>query len=114
MTRTALIGTRYHLVVAPAHDSEQGAIEALVDHRVDGIVAISPLVRAAWLEELAARAPVVMVGRHDNDSIYDTVLGDDRHGAQEVMAHLLGSWTPPHRASHRGKGCNRQGHPNTA
>lgn len=88
--RAALVGTPYQLVVAPADGPEQGAIEALVDQRVDGIVAISPLVRPDWLEQLAQRVPLVMVGRHDDPVGYDTVVGDDLHGAREVMTHLLG------------------------
>lgn len=87
--RQALSGTPYQLVVAPAEGSERGAIEALVDHRVDGIIAISPMVRPAWLEQVADRVPLVMVGRHDAAVHYDTVVGDDVHGAREAMAHLL-------------------------
>ncbi|RZS91142.1 LacI family transcriptional regulator [Motilibacter rhizosphaerae] len=88
--RQALLGTPYHLVVAPAAGPERGAIEALVDHRVDGIIAISPLVQPDWLEELALRVPLVMVGIHDDAASYDTVVGDDVEGARQVMGHLLG------------------------
>ncbi|MEO7192843.1 MAG: LacI family DNA-binding transcriptional regulator [Vicinamibacterales bacterium] len=88
--RAALVGTAYQLVVAPADGSQQGAIESLVDHRVDGIIAVSPLVRREWLEELAARAPLVMIGRHDDPIGYDTVVGDDVHGAESAMSHLVG------------------------
>jgi LacI family transcriptional regulator len=31
-----------------------------------------------------------MLGRHDNDANYDTVVGDDAAGTRSVMAHLFG------------------------
>lgn len=85
----ALTGTPYQLVVTPVEGAENGAIEALVDHRVDGIIAISPLVPPAWLESIAERVPLVMVARHDHSGTYDTVVGDDAKGAREAMTHLL-------------------------
>jgi len=88
----ALAGTDYQLIIAPADvDGEEGvrAIGALADRQVDGIVAISPLVSAEWLERLATRVPVVMLGRHDNAVAYDTVTGDDVEGTRLVMEHLF-------------------------
>jgi LacI family transcriptional regulator len=88
-----LEGTGYQLVVAPAElNATEGlrAIEALADRGVDGIVTVSPLVETEWLERLAARAPVVMIGRHDTTDLYDTVTSNDREGARLVMDHLLG------------------------
>jgi LacI family transcriptional regulator len=88
----ALHGTQYQLIIAPAYiDGEEGvrALDALADRQVDGIVAISPLVSPEWLERLAARVPVVMLGRHDRPSAYDTVTGDDVEGTRLVMEHLF-------------------------
>lgn len=88
----ALQGTGYQLIIAPADvDGEEGvrAIGALADRQVDGIVAISPLVSPEWLERLAARVPVVMLGRHDRSTAYDTVTGDDLEGTRLVMEHLF-------------------------
>jgi len=87
--RDALEGTPYQLVIAPAHGEGYSAIEALVDRQVDGLIAVSPLVEPAWLERLAERISVVMIGRHDRARNYDTVVGDDVSGSREVMAHLL-------------------------
>ena len=87
--KTVLAGTPYHLVVAPADGPEYGAIETLADGFVDGLIAVSPMVDPSWLEQLAARVPVVMLGRHDPAENYDTVVGDDVVGAREVMRHLL-------------------------
>jgi LacI family transcriptional regulator len=89
----ALEGTDYQLIIAPANvDGEEGvrAIGALADRQVDGIVAISPLVAPEWLERLATRVPVVMLGRHDHSPAYDTVTGDDVEGTRLVMEHLFG------------------------
>ncbi|MGW4928888.1 LacI family DNA-binding transcriptional regulator [Agromyces sp. NPDC004153] len=88
----ALAGTDYQLIIAPADvDGEEGvrAIGALADRQVDGIVAISPLVSPDWLERLAGRVPVVMLGRHDRSTAYDTVTGDDAEGTRLVMEHLF-------------------------
>ncbi|MFF3500627.1 LacI family DNA-binding transcriptional regulator [Streptomyces sp. NPDC003247] len=87
----ALEGTRYQLVIAPADGREgYGAIEALADRQVDGIVVVSPRVDADWLERLATGVPVVMLGRHDRSARYDTVVGDDVAGTRQVMEYLLG------------------------
>jgi len=89
----ALEGTPYQLILAPVgtgSDHGARALEALVDRQVDGIVAISPLVLPSWLERLAARTPVVMLGRHDHSVAYDTVTGDDTTGAHLVMEHIAG------------------------
>lgn len=88
----ALLGTQYQLIIAPADiDGEQGirALGALADRQVDGIIAISPLVSPVWLERLASRVPIVMLGRHDRSSAYDTVTGDDAEGTRLVMEHLF-------------------------
>ncbi|MWV48880.1 LacI family DNA-binding transcriptional regulator [Rathayibacter sp. VKM Ac-2803] len=88
----ALEGSRYQLIVAPAQsDSGEGfrAIEALVDRQVDGLIAVSPMVEPAWLERLARRTPIVMLGRHDDSTGYDTVTNDDVSGTDAVMDHLF-------------------------
>jgi len=85
----ALVGTPYELVLAVADGPEYSAIEALVDGLVDGIIAVAPLVDGDWLETLASRLPIVMLGRHDSPENYDTVVGEDDVGARAVMSHLL-------------------------
>lgn len=88
----ALHGTPYQLIIAPADvDGEEGvlALGALADRQVDGIIAISPLVSQEWLGRLAARVPIVMLGRHDHSEAYDTVTGDDAAGTRLVMNHLF-------------------------
>ena len=75
--KSALAGTPYQLLVAPADGPEYDALEALADGLVDGIIAISNAIDRRWLEELALRVPVVMLGSHDEAQNYDTVMGDD-------------------------------------
>jgi LacI family transcriptional regulator len=87
--KQAVAGTPYQIILAPADGPEYGTLESLADGLVDGIIAVSPLVDPAWLENLARRVPVVMLGRHDRPQGYDTVIGDDHTGARAVMAHLL-------------------------
>ena len=86
-----LAGTKYQLVIAPIRNPEQGdvAIQSLADRQVDGIVAIAPLVTTDWLDQLAARIPIVMIGRHDVSARYDTIAGDDASGTDAVMSHLI-------------------------
>lgn len=88
-----LAGTPYQLIIAPAdpvRPEGYRAIEALADRQVDGLVAVSPMVSSSWLEDLAPRVPLVMLGRHDeNPRGYDTVVGDDDAGTQLVLNHLL-------------------------
>jgi len=87
----ALAGSRYQLIIAPAgpgHNGGPEAIEVLSDRQVDGIVAISSRVPPAWLEALAERTPLVMLGRHDPSVNYDTLVGDDLLGARLAVQHL--------------------------
>lgn len=89
---SALEGSPYQLIIAPAEeDSRRGlrAIEALVDRRVDGVIAVSPRIDEAALERIAMSVPVVMFGRLDTSDRYDVVAGDDRAGAAAVMRHLF-------------------------
>jgi LacI family transcriptional regulator len=85
----AVDGTPYQLVLAPADGPGYGALESLADGLVDGIVAISPQVDPDWLESLARRVPLVMLGRHDRPTGYDTVVGDDVAGTRAALAHLI-------------------------
>ncbi len=88
----ALAASEYQLIVAPADaDDYLGAraIESLVDHQVDGLVAVSTAISVEWLQNIARRIPLVMIGRHDQSVNYDTVVGDDSAGAALVMEHLL-------------------------
>ncbi|WP_235019868.1 LacI family DNA-binding transcriptional regulator [Ruania rhizosphaerae] len=86
-----LVGTPYQLVVAPVTAPREtgNALQSLADRQVDGIIAISPMVGETWLEALSDRIPVVIIGRHDVSTHYDTVAGADQSGTEQVMAHLF-------------------------
>jgi LacI family transcriptional regulator len=87
----ALGATAYQLIVAPAipgHEYDEQPMEALLDRQVDGLLAIAPRVHPERLEELAARVPLVMLGRHDASKRYDTIVGDDVVGAELAVRHL--------------------------
>jgi LacI family transcriptional regulator len=88
---SALEGTRYQLIIAPAgphHDRGPQAIQMLADRQVDGILAVSTAVDPAWLEDLSQRIPLVMLGRHDDSTHYDTLVNDDFEGARMAVRHL--------------------------
>lgn len=87
----ALAETPYQMIIAPLGRDQKSdvAINSLADRQVDGIVAISPRVDPSWLERIAKRTPVVMIGRHDRSDRYDTISGDDRSGGEQVMSHLV-------------------------
>ena len=89
-TASALEGTRYQLIIAPAgphHDRGPQAIQVLVDRQVDGILAVTA-VDPEWLEDLAQHVPLVMLGRHDDSKCYDTLVNDDFEGARLAVRHL--------------------------
>jgi LacI family transcriptional regulator len=88
---SALEGTRYQLIIAPAgphHDRGPQAIQVLADRQVDGILAVSTAVDPAWLEDLSQHVPLVMLGRHDDSKNYDTLVNDDFEGARMAVRHL--------------------------
>ena len=88
---TGLAASKYQLIVAPGlgYRGARSVLEALIDRQVDGIITISSEVAPDWLEQLAVDIPIVLLGRHDDSSAYDTVTGDDQAGADLVMDHLL-------------------------
>jgi LacI family transcriptional regulator len=86
-----LEGTGFELLIAPAHSQFDGqrAIDSLIDHQVDGIIAISPEVTPEILNSMARYVPLVMIGRHDTSDFYDTVVSDDHLGVTAAINHLV-------------------------
>lgn len=89
---SGLAGSGFQLVIAPATGEMKATelLHALVDRQVDGLIAISPDVSPEWLEDLGAGIPIVLLGRHDSSSHYDTLTNDDALGAKMAMDHLFG------------------------
>ena len=89
---TDLKGTPYQdIVVAAGGDAhrQKRAVEALIDRQVDGLILIAPYTSQAWLEELGAKIPTVVIARHGGAANFDTIVDDDRAGAGLVVDHLV-------------------------
>ncbi|MEV7608540.1 LacI family DNA-binding transcriptional regulator [Microbacterium sp. NPDC089320] len=82
----------YELLVSPGgYDaaSQNQAIEALIDHQMDGLILVAPLVSPADLERVSGEIPVVVVGSHTASPSVDSVSGDDQLGSRLVVDHLV-------------------------
>jgi LacI family transcriptional regulator len=84
--------TSYQDIVVAAGDSvnrQEGAVEALIDRQVDGLILIAPVTSQNWLEDLGAKIPTVVIARHGGADNFDTIVDDDRAGARLVVDHLV-------------------------
>lgn len=68
---------------------ERSALATLLEYRVDGVILVSPRMRAGDIRSAAAEVPVVMVGRQVRGVDADFVVIDERHGVELVLDHLL-------------------------
>ncbi|MEN2739640.1 LacI family DNA-binding transcriptional regulator [Microbacterium sp. X-17] len=68
---------------------QRRSLEALFDRQVDGVIVIAPWTSQAWLEDLGRDIPTVVVARHGTSRNFDTVVSDDRRGAQLMVEHLV-------------------------
>lgn len=83
----------YRVVVMIGHREtrqEEGAVDALLELRVDGLVLAGPQIRAPALKRAAASAPVVVVAHHLRTSTVHSVATDDIRGAELAVVHLTG------------------------
>jgi DNA-binding LacI/PurR family transcriptional regulator len=69
---------------------ERAALGALLEHRVSGVILVSPRMSAGDIAAAAAEAPLVIVGRAVRGVDADTVLINEAHGTGLVLDHLLG------------------------
>jgi DNA-binding LacI/PurR family transcriptional regulator len=69
---------------------ERAALAALLEHRVSGVILVSPRMPAGDIVAAAAEAPLVMVGRSVRGASADTVLINETHGTGLVVDHLVG------------------------
>src|ERR1700733_11927750 len=69
---------------------ERAALSALLEHRVSGIILVSPRMPPGDIVAAAAEAPLVMVGRSVRGANADTVLINEAHGTGLVIDHLIG------------------------
>src|ERR1700761_2093515 len=69
---------------------ERAALATLLEYRVDGVILVSPRMRAADIVAAASEVPAVLVGRPVRGADADMVVIDERHGTELVLDHLLG------------------------
>ena len=89
---SAIAGTPFQTIIALADSREASypAIESLYDRQVDGIIAVSPLAEAEWLDDMGSKVPMVQIGVHERSEFFDTIIGDDKQGVELMMRHLFG------------------------
>ena len=69
---------------------ERAALGALLEHRVSGMILVSPRMPASVIATAAAEAPLVIVGRTVRGVDADSVLINEAHGTELVLDHLVG------------------------
>jgi DNA-binding LacI/PurR family transcriptional regulator len=69
--------------------SEQHAIDVMLEHRVDGMILVSPRLSATRIAAASEVVPVVVIGRVVRGNAIDSVENDERHGALVVVEHLV-------------------------
>lgn len=75
--------------VTPVHD-EARVVEALLDLRCEALLLLSPTLTPAALADLAARTPVVVLGRRLPPDGFDVVRVADDVGVAAAVEHLVG------------------------
>lgn len=87
---SGLRGTGYSPLIADGHmqtDKEQRAVETLLRRRVDGLVVLGPTSDADYLQALAERVPLVVIGR-DIPPI-QCICMDNYGGGYAATHHLI-------------------------
>jgi DNA-binding LacI/PurR family transcriptional regulator len=69
---------------------ERAMLEALVEYRPDGIILVSPRMRASEITHALHGLPAVVVGRQLRHRRIDAVLTDEAKGAHLAVEHLVG------------------------
>ncbi len=87
---SGLRGTGYSPLIADGHmqmDKEQRAIETLMRRRVDGFIVLGPTSNADYLQALAERVPLVVIGR--DVSPIQCISMDNFGGGYTATRHLI-------------------------
>jgi DNA-binding LacI/PurR family transcriptional regulator len=82
----------YEVVLATltrTHD-EHRAVESLLDFRCEALLLLGPDLADDALGKLAARTPVVVIGRRARDTGVDVVRTADHTGVAQALTHLIG------------------------
>ncbi|MFE5671647.1 LacI family DNA-binding transcriptional regulator [Agromyces sp. NPDC056523] len=83
----------YELLISPGGyeaASQNAVVDALIDHQMDGLILVAPVVGGDDLDRIAREIPLVIVGRHSHSEVLDSVSGDDERGSELVVDHLVG------------------------
>ena len=86
-----LEGSSYHPLVVSGHwnaGQEQQALELLMRRRVDALIVLGGVIEDAALQNVAARMPLVAVGRDVSGLSKRCVLIDNHAGIRQVVRHL--------------------------
>ncbi|MEU9590955.1 LacI family DNA-binding transcriptional regulator [Streptomyces sp. NPDC048219] len=90
--RDELRQTKYTVLIGAAgFDPEEQAktIRSMVDRQMDGLILIAPGTARAEVLATAASTPTAVIGHHDTDESYDSVVDADDTGAGLVVDHLV-------------------------
>jgi DNA-binding LacI/PurR family transcriptional regulator len=68
---------------------EGAMLEALLEYRTEGLILVSPVMRAADIAAAARLVPLVVVGRVLRDGAVDWVMTDEVLGATLAVEHLV-------------------------
>src|SRR6476659_443688 len=68
---------------------ERAQLEALVEYRPDGIILVSPRMRARELQQALHGLPAVVVGRTLRQPRVDAVMNDEAKGSHLAVEHLV-------------------------
>ncbi|MFT3888183.1 MAG: LacI family DNA-binding transcriptional regulator [Arachnia sp.] len=82
----------YELFVSPGGfqpETQRAVVEAMIDHQMDGLVLVAPLLSNAELERISLDIPLMVVGHHSHSDLFDSVAGDDELAAGMVVDHLV-------------------------
>jgi DNA-binding LacI/PurR family transcriptional regulator len=94
--------------------AELSAMHGFLQYRPDGIVLVSPRLTSTAIADVAAKVPMIVIGRNVRASGIDCVMTDENRGAQLAVDHLaaLGHRRIVHVDGGRGAGAapRRQGY----
>jgi len=69
---------------------EANAVDTLLQLQADGLIMLGPTMKTTRIKESASHIPVVVIARKTNAKTMDSVLNDDKAGAQAIVDHLVG------------------------
>jgi DNA-binding LacI/PurR family transcriptional regulator len=82
----------HQVIIASGHEAaggEEGAIKALMEFRVAGVILASPSISMKSIARLTNGLPVAIEGHADAPPRFDVVTSDDREGGWLVIDHLV-------------------------